>query len=128
MSSRYGFDEAKIARFRKEGRGDGSGADYTPWLTVRDVPSRGRSHRIAGVVTGRVHQALLRKSADDRTSPFPGHTYPAATVIGIPSAVKRLRTAARIWTSATWRSKSRDINRWPSSFTQFIFVSTLLRR
>ncbi|ABL71122.1 SIR2 family protein [Paracoccus denitrificans] len=72
--------------------------------------------------------ALLRKSADDRTSPFPGHTYPAATVIGIPSAVKRLRTAARIWTSATWRSKSRDISRWPSSFTQFIFVSTLLRR
>ena len=74
------------------------------------------------------YMALLRKSADDRTSPFPGHTYPAATVIGIPSAVKRLRTAARIWTSATWRSKSRDINRWPSSFTQFIFVSTLLRR
>ena len=73
-------------------------------------------------------RALLRKSADDRTPPFPGHIYPAATVIGIPSAVKRLRTAARIWTSATWRSKSRDINRWPSCFTQFIFVSTLLRR
>lgn len=74
------------------------------------------------------YEALLRKSADDRTSPFPGHTYLAATVIGIPSAVKRLRTAARIWTSATWRSKSRDISRWPSSFTQFIFASTLLRR
>lgn len=77
---------------------------------------------------GAIALALLRKSADDRTCPFPGHSYPAATVIGIPSAVKRLRTAARIWTSATWRSKSRDINRWPSSFTQFIFVSTLLRR
>ena len=90
---------------------------------------------VALVAGGELHRAdvpggwaLLRKSADDRTSPFPGHTYPAATVIGIPSAVKRLRTAARIWTSATWRSKSRDINRWPSSFTQFIFVSTLLRR
>ncbi|WP_206078429.1 hypothetical protein, partial [Poseidonocella sp. HB161398] len=35
--------------------------------------------------------ALLRKSADDRTSPFPGDAYPAATVIGIPIAVKRLR-------------------------------------
>lgn len=58
MSSRYGFDEAKIARFRKERRGEGFGADYTPWLTVRDVPSRGRSHRLAGLVTGRVHHLL----------------------------------------------------------------------
>lgn len=58
MSSRYGFDEAKIARFRKERRGEGSGANYQPWLTVRDVPSRGRSHRIAGVVTDRIHHLL----------------------------------------------------------------------
>ena len=72
--------------------------------------------------------ALLDKSAGERNPPFPGYTYPAATVIGMPSAVKRLRTATRIWTSATWRSNSRDISRWPSSFTQFIFVSTLLRR
>ena len=72
--------------------------------------------------------ALLDKSAGERNPPFPGHTYPAATVIGMPSAVKRLRTATLIWTSATWRSNSRDISRWPSSFTQFIFVSTLLRR
>ncbi|TRD21489.1 transposase [Palleronia caenipelagi] len=60
MSSRYRFDEAKIARFRKEGRGEGFGAYYTPWLMVRDVPSRGRSHRISGVVTGRVHQRWSR--------------------------------------------------------------------
>ncbi len=73
-------------------------------------------------------RALLHKSIDDRSPPFPGHTCPAATVVGMPSAVKRLSTAARIWTSATWRSKSRDISRWPSCFTQFIFVSTLLRR
>lgn len=46
------------SRFRKEGRGEGFGGDYTPWLTVRDVPSRGRSHRISGVVTGRVHHLL----------------------------------------------------------------------
>lgn len=58
MAARYGFDEAKIARFCKEGRGEGFGADYRPWLTVRDVPSRGRSHRIAGVVTARVHHLL----------------------------------------------------------------------
>lgn len=58
MSPRYGFDEAKIARFRKEGCGEGSGADYAPWLTVRDVPSRGRSHRLVGVATGRAHHLL----------------------------------------------------------------------
>ncbi len=58
MASRYGFDEAKIARFRKEGRGEGFGADYKPWLMVRDVPSRGRSHRVVGAITGRVHHLL----------------------------------------------------------------------
>ncbi len=65
-------------------------------------------------------KALLRKSASGQRPPFPGHTYPAATVIGMPSAVKRFRTATRIWTSATWQSKSRDISRCPSSFTQLI--------
>jgi hypothetical protein len=55
---RYGFDEAKIARFQKEGRGLGQRADYLPWLTIRDVPSRGRSHRLRGTTTGRVHHLL----------------------------------------------------------------------
>lgn len=55
---RYSFDEARIARFRKEGRGQGQGADYKPWLTVRDVPSRGRSHRSLGMTTGRAHHFL----------------------------------------------------------------------
>lgn len=55
---RYSFDEKRIARFRKEGRGQGQGADYKPWLTVRDVPSRGRSHRPLGMTTGRVHHFL----------------------------------------------------------------------
>lgn len=54
----YGFDEAKIARFLKEGRGVGAGPNYTPWLTVQDVPSRGRSHRFEGRVTGRIHHLL----------------------------------------------------------------------
>jgi hypothetical protein len=56
--SRYGFDEAKIARFQKEGRGAGGGRDYKPWLTVRDVPSTGRVHRFEGRITGRVHHLL----------------------------------------------------------------------
>lgn len=58
MASRYGFDEAKIARFHKEARGEGFGFEYKPWLTVRDVPSRGRSHRLSGRVTGQIHHLL----------------------------------------------------------------------
>lgn len=57
-SRRYGFDEDKIARFQKEGRGQGRGASYKPWLTIRDVASHGRSHRIAGIKTSRVHHFL----------------------------------------------------------------------
>ena len=38
----------------------------------------------------------------------------------MPRAVYRLRTAMRIWISATCLSKSRAINDWPSSFTQCI--------
>ena len=52
------IDEAKIARLHKEGRGQGHGAEYRPWLTVQDVPSRGRSQRPLGVVTGRAHHLL----------------------------------------------------------------------
>ncbi len=57
-SRRYGFDEDKITRFQKEGRGQGRGASYKPWLTIRDVASHGRSHRIAGIKTSRVHHFL----------------------------------------------------------------------
>ncbi len=63
---------------------------------------------------------------------FPGQTCSRATVTGMPSAVKRLRTErqapsvraqprmTRIWSSATWRSKSPDSWRWPGSFTQVV--------
>lgn len=45
--------------------------------------------------------ALLHKSAEGRSSPFPGQTYPVTSVMGVPSAVKPLRTATRTWNSAT---------------------------
>ena len=45
--------------------------------------------------------ALLHKSSDDRGYPFPGRTYPTASVTGMPSAVKPFRTATRTWNSAT---------------------------
>jgi hypothetical protein len=45
--------------------------------------------------------ALLRKSPDGRTSPFPGRTYPTTSVTGRPRAVKPFRTVTRTWNSAT---------------------------
>lgn len=55
---RYGVDEDKIARFIKENRGQGSGAEYRPWLSVQDVSSLGRSSRIHSRKTGREHHLL----------------------------------------------------------------------
>lgn len=63
---RYAIDEAKIAHFEKEGRGRGSGANYLPWLTIQDVPSRGRRSRVFTPLTGREHHLL----SDIETSVF----------------------------------------------------------
>lgn len=42
----------------KEGRGMGRLAEYSPWLRIQDVPSKGLSTRIKGWKTGRVHHLL----------------------------------------------------------------------
>ena len=52
------FSEVQIARRIKEGRGQGQGKNYMPWLTVQDVPSSGRSHRVYSHKTDRVHHLL----------------------------------------------------------------------
>lgn len=48
-----GITKSKIERWLKEGRGQGIGVDYKPWLSVQDVPSAGRSHREIGIKTSR---------------------------------------------------------------------------
>ena len=55
---RYDFDEAKITRYQKEGRGTGNGKEYKPWLTIHDVPSLGLASRTFGFKTGREHHCL----------------------------------------------------------------------
>ncbi len=50
--------EKRVQKWIKEGRGSGSGKDYHPWLTVRDLSSRGRSHRVMGHLTQRTHHLL----------------------------------------------------------------------
>jgi hypothetical protein len=56
--SKYLWTEFRIRKFRKEGRGTGVGRLYKPWLTVPDIPSRGRSHRFFWEKTGRKHHLL----------------------------------------------------------------------
>lgn len=54
----YALTEATYAKFAREGRGAGEGADYLPWIRVDEVPSRGRSHRVWCHLTGRAHHFL----------------------------------------------------------------------
>lgn len=63
---RYSWDEAKIKRYIKEGRGQGRGKEYNPWLTVQDVPSQGRVIRVPGWKTERIHHLL----SINETRPF----------------------------------------------------------
>lgn len=47
-----------VPRLLKEGRGQGTGADYLPWITVRDVKSWGTCSRVHGWTTNRLHHLL----------------------------------------------------------------------
>lgn len=55
---RYGIDEAKIQAYIKEGRGQGEGKDYKPWIDIHDFPSQGRVSRCFGWKTGRIHHFM----------------------------------------------------------------------
>lgn len=50
------FTEKKKIQWEKEKRGQGTLEDYKPWLTTKDVPSRGRKHRVLGNIVNRVHE------------------------------------------------------------------------
>ena len=52
---RIRIDQTTIKRLVTEGRGRGIGKDYKPLLTVQDVPTHGRAHRVEGWKTGRTH-------------------------------------------------------------------------
>lgn len=52
--------EADIARFVKQGFGQGEGSSYKPWIRVQDVPSIGRSQKVLGTKTQRVYHFLSR--------------------------------------------------------------------
>ena len=52
------WNENVYKRYIREGRGQGAGAQYKPWLTVRDFPSLGIVSRVKGQKTGRVYHLM----------------------------------------------------------------------
>ncbi|NQX98817.1 MAG: TnsA endonuclease N-terminal domain-containing protein [Flavobacteriales bacterium] len=52
--SNYIQSDEKYAKWFKEGRGQGRFENYKPWLTIFDVPSHGRSHRIPSFKLNRI--------------------------------------------------------------------------
>jgi hypothetical protein len=53
--SRTEWTQAKFDRYIKEGRGQGKGNNYTPWIKVSDFSSKGRVLRALGWKTNREH-------------------------------------------------------------------------
>lgn len=54
----YEITQNTINKRLKEGRGKGIGSTYKPWVTINDVPSKGRSCRDFGIKTHRIHHFL----------------------------------------------------------------------
>jgi hypothetical protein len=52
------FPIKSIDKRIREGRGQGRGSDYKPWLLVQDVPSQGLATRVKGWKAKRVHHLL----------------------------------------------------------------------
>jgi len=52
------WNEAIYRRYIREGRGQGCGLDYKPWITVRDFPSFGIVSRVMGRTTGRIYHLM----------------------------------------------------------------------
>ena len=57
---RPAWDYQHYLRYLKEGRGQGTGEGYKPWIYIHDFPSRGISARVPGRTTGRIHHLLSR--------------------------------------------------------------------
>jgi hypothetical protein len=58
MSSRNIWTEEKIVRKQKAGDGQGVGKYYKPWISVTEISSSGRSRKVFGHKTERVHHLL----------------------------------------------------------------------
>jgi len=72
----YSYTDDKRDRYLAEGRCQRRGADYLPWITVHDFPSRGNTHRFRDSVFGLVrhlfsdleHKTMLVADASPLTT------------------------------------------------------------
>lgn len=55
---RTDWNEDKYNRFIKDGKGQGIGKNYNPWICTQTFPSAGRVSRVLGWKTGRIHHLL----------------------------------------------------------------------
>jgi hypothetical protein len=55
---RSAWNASVYQRYLREGRGQGSGAEYIPWIRIQDFSSKGMVSRVKGAKTGRVHHFL----------------------------------------------------------------------
>ena len=55
---RTDWNEDKYNRFIKDGKGQGVGKNYNPWICTQTFPSAGRVSRVLGWKTGRIHHLL----------------------------------------------------------------------
>lgn len=58
MRARRFKTQGDVDRYVAQGYGSGEGEAYQPWLRVQDVPSRGRSRKVAGMKVNRTHQVF----------------------------------------------------------------------
>lgn len=58
LANKSTWTEAKFNRYIKEGRGQGTGKYYLPWLKTYNVPSHGRRARNPGWKTERLHHLM----------------------------------------------------------------------
>lgn len=57
---RRSWSEKTYYSLIKEGRGQGTGADYNPWIHIQDFPSLGMVSRVHGYTSHRTHHLLSR--------------------------------------------------------------------
>lgn len=58
MLKRRGATPENVDAWIRHGDGQGEGINFRPFFQVRDVPSRGRSHIVVGLRTGRTHHYM----------------------------------------------------------------------
>ena len=58
MKKRCKVTPENVAKWIKNGDGQGEGNNYKPFIKVRDVPSKGRSSMVRGIKTDRTHHYL----------------------------------------------------------------------